>query len=86
MSLFGTPSAPPSPTPAPTSMDAATKAKMDQAAEQARLLARNRKGAASTLLTGGMGDISKPVVSRPSLLGFQGGSLGQSGAKTQLGL
>ncbi len=80
----GNPSLPPK-TPAPTSDDPATRQAAEAAAAKERLLARNRKGRQGSILTGGQGLTNSPDLSRPSLLGATGGSLGQPGTKQLLG-
>jgi hypothetical protein len=70
---------------APTSNDPATKQAAAAAALAERDRARKRAGFSSTIKTGGGGLKGSPDLSRPSLLGATGGSLGQPGGKALLG-
>jgi len=59
------PKAPPPPPPPPTPADPAIEA----ARRRERDAAKRRRGRQATILTGGLGDTSRPQVQQPSLLG-----------------
>ena len=69
-SLFGSaPSLPPEPPPPPTPEDPA----IEEARRKRLMSEQKRKGRASTILTGGLGDQSSVTVDRPGLRSSLGG-------------
>lgn len=70
-SIFSTPtpSAPPAPPPPPTPDDPA----IEERRRKLRLAEQQRRGRAATILTSGLGDLSRPTVERPFLTGSLGG-------------
>lgn len=61
--LGGKPPAPPPPVPMPTREDPA----IAESKQRQRMSEIARKGRASTILTGGLGDTSEPETKRPTL-------------------
>ena len=66
-----TPSLPPPPPapPVPKRDDKATQQAMEEARKKQRLVARLRRGRASTILTSGQGVLGEAPISRKTLLG-----------------